>query len=358
MLLYIIIFIYLLLLSLVDFIIRKDTLYNYFYFLFAIFIFFVAGFRAMGNDYDGYEEIFDAIKKLSFIEIFDPSKVFVEPFFTVLNITLSSLPYQTLLIVMAGANIAVLFPFFRKYSPYPYVTLLFFAGMFLYSGIMGSIRQSLALAICLWAMINHNNKKFWWLLFVATMFHYTAILVVIIRFLRNDYYKRSTYILIGVMAIFSNLLLYEIFKKIVAYLPAVIAWKLEIYLATEKEIHFGLNTAIVIRFFTFILAYRYRDKIALEFPKYGPLFINVYFLALVLYLGLGFLPQAAIRGSIYFLYVEVLLVPLILYVANNKNRAWIFMLYTLFSLWRHYEMVTVYAEAYMPYKTVLFNFFL
>jgi|GEM_PF-1231810 len=356
MLLYIIIFIYLLLMSIVDFTIKKDGVYDFFYVLFAVFIFFVAGFRAMGNDYDGYEDIFNAIKNLSFFEIFNPSKVFVEPFFTVLNITLSGFPYQTLLAVMAAANISVLFPFFRKYSPYPYITLLFFAGMFMYSGIMGSIRQSLALAICLWAMINYQNKKFWWLLFVATMFHYTAVLVLIVRFLKNEYYTLRTYITIGVLAVFSNLLLYGIFAKLIVFLPAVITWKLEIYLATEKDTHFGLNVAVAIRLFTFVLAYIFRDKIVAAFPKYGPLFVNIYFLSLILYLALGFLPQAAVRGSIYYLYVELLVVPMILYVANNKDRVWIFTLYMLFSLWRHYEMVTVYAEAYMPYKTILFNF--
>jgi hypothetical protein len=355
MLLYIIIFIYLLLMSIVDFSVRKDRLYDYLYVLFAVFIFFVAGFRAMGNDYDGYEEIFNAIKILSIFDIFDPSKVFVEPLFTILNITLSGFSYQTLLAVMAAINILVLFPFFRKYSPYPYVTLLFFAGMFMYSGIMGSIRQSLAVAICLWAMINYQNKKFWWLLFVATMFHYTAVLVLIVRFLKNGYYTRKTYMVVGVIAIFSNLLLYEIFSKLIVFLPAVVTWKLEIYLATEKDTHFGLNAAVGIRLFTFVLAYIYRDKIAATFPKYAPLFVNIYFLSLILYLGLGFLPQAAVRGSIYFLYVELLVVPMILYVANNINRVWIFTLYMLFSLWRHYEMVTVYAETYMPYKTILFN---
>ena len=339
----------------IDFVIKKDSLYNYLYFLFAIFIFFVAGFRAMGNDYDGYEEIFKEIKNLSFFQILDPSKVFVEPFFTVLNISLSGFPYQTILIVMAAANILVLFPFFLKYSPYPYVTLLFFSGMFLYSGIMGSIRQSLALAICLWAMVNYNNKKFWWLLFVAAMFHYTAVLVLIVRFLKNEYYSRKTYITIIVMAICSNLLFYEIFKRLIVFLPAVVTWKLEIYLATEEGTHFGLNAAVAIRLFTFILAYTYRDKIQEKFPKYGAIFLNIYFLSLVLYLGLGFLPQAAVRGSIYYLYVELLLVPMILYVSNTKNRIWIFTLYTLFSVWRHYEMITVYGETYMPYKTMLFD---
>lgn len=84
-------------------------------------------------------------------------------------------------------------------------------------------------------------------------------------------------------------------------------------------------------------------------------FCEYLFLAIVIYTGFGFLPQVAARGAVYFHYMELLVVPMILYVASGVNRAWIFTLYALFALWRHIEMVTVYAEAYMPYKNVLFT---
>ena len=341
--------------ALLDFVVRKDKVYDCVYVSFAVFVFFVAAFRGMGNDYDGYRKIFEDIRTLSFGEIFDPSQVYVEPAFASLNIILSSFPYQTILIVMAAANVAILFPFFRKYSPYPYTTLLFFAGMFMYSGMMGLIRQSLAIAICLWAMSNPQSKRFWRLVALGTMFHYTAVFVVVVKFLKNEYFSLKTYLFIIGVAILSNLLFYEVFKLLVNFLPAVIAWKLNIYIGTEKGLHFGFNAAVAIRLITFFLAYLYRVKIVESFPKYGALFVNIYFLAIVIYTGFGFLPQMAARGAVYFHYMELLVVPMILYAANQFNRVWIFTLYALFSLWRHVEMVTTYGEAYMPYKNVIFN---
>ncbi len=352
---YVIIFVFLLLMALLDFICKKDKVYDYIYIGFAVFIFFIAAFRGMGNDYDGYRQIFDSLQGLSFAKIFDASEVFVEPVFSVLNIIIGSfLPYQAILVVMALANVLVIFPFFRKYSPYPFTTLLFFAGMFMYSGMMGLIRQSLAIAICMWAMAEPKKKRFFWLLLIATMFHYSALFVLLVRLLKNKFYTAKTYLVIIGIAITSNLLFYEVFKILVGFMPAVIAWKLTIYIGTEEGIVFGFNAAVAIRLLTFGLAYSYKDKIVQSFPKYGALFVNIYFLAIIIYTGFGFLPQMAARGAVYFHYMELLVVPMILYVANKLNRSWIFMLYVLFSLWRHLEMVTTYGDAYMPYKNILF----
>ena len=79
MFLYFFIYLFLLFFSLLDFSIKKNREYDILYFLFSCFIFIVAAFRGMGNDYDGYEKIFDALKNLSILSIFDVSEVYVEP---------------------------------------------------------------------------------------------------------------------------------------------------------------------------------------------------------------------------------------------------------------------------------------
>lgn len=356
MALYFIVYGYLLSFSVLDFIVKKDRTYTCLYIGFAVFIFFVAAFRGMGNDYEGYQAIFHSLQGRSFSHIFDASEVYVEPGFAVLNILIGALfPYQAILVVMALANVSIIFPFFRKYSPYPYVSLLLFAGMFMYSGMMGLIRQSLAIAICMWAMADPRSKRFFWLIGTAVLFHASAVLVLFVRLLKNTYYSFKSYAVMLGIAVMSNLFFYGVFKVIVPLFPTVIAWKLNTYIGVESGTHFGLNVAVAIRLCTFFLAYAYRRRIADTFPKYGPLFVNVYFLAIVVYVGFGFLPQMASRGAVYFHYMELLVVPMILYVANAGNRAWIFVLYATLSLMRHIDLVTVYGDAYMPYKNVLFS---
>ncbi|MCM1300268.1 MAG: EpsG family protein [Alistipes senegalensis] len=336
---------------------RKGPIHASLYGLFAVFIFFMAGFRGMGNDYDGYREIFESIRSLQAYELFDPSKVYVEPIYGLLNIAMSELPYQAILVVMAFLNIVILFPFIYKYSPYPFVSLLLFAGMFMYSNMMGLIRQSLAVSICLWAIVNVEKRRFWWLVGIATLIHYSAIIVVVVKLIKNNFLSLKRYMLLGSGAIVSNLFFYGIFITISALLPAVIAWKLSIYISEEAGDHFGLmNSAVLLRLVTFILAYRYRDKIKSCFPEYGAYFTNIYFMALLLYVGCGFLPQMASRGAAYFHFFEILVVPMLIYVANKANRCCIFSFYALCSFWRHYELVTMYQEAYVPYKNVLLSF--
>lgn len=356
MIFYFTVYLYLLFFSIIDFIVKRDKLYNCLYIGFALFIFFAAAFRGMGNDYDGYHAIFNSLHNRSLSEIFDASEVYVEPLYAILNIVVGNVfPYQAILVIMAFINVCLLFPFFRKYSPYPYFSLLLYAGLFMYSGMMGLIRQSLAIAICMWAIVAYRKKIFWWLIGLAIGFHSSAAIVIIVRFIKTKFYKFKFYFIALLIAVISNISFYGIFKLITAFMPAVVAWKLNIYMGTEEGIHFGFNTAVAIRLFTFILAYYYRKQISEYFPKYGPLFVNVYFLSLLVYVGFGFLPQMASRGGIYFHFIELLIIPMVLYVANNVNRAWIFVLYALFSLWRHIDMVTTYGEAYMPYKNILFN---
>lgn len=271
MFLYFFIYLFLLFFSLLDFSIKKNREYDILYFLFSCFIFIVAAFRGMGNDYDGYEKIFDALKNLSILSIFDVSEVYVEPSYAILNIIVGHyLPYQTILIIMAFANVYVLFPFFRKYSPYPYISLLLYAGLFMYTGMMGLIRQSLAISICMWAIIAYKRRTFWILVGVAMTFHVSAAIVLLVRLIGDKFYTFKIYSLTVLIAIISNLFFYGLFKLIVAFMPTMIAWKLNIYLGTENGIRFGFNSAVAIRLFTFIISFCYRKKIQEHFPKYGP----------------------------------------------------------------------------------------
>jgi len=352
MLIYFVVYVILLILSLVDFVLKKDLAYSIIFVVSGMFILLYAGFRTCSIDYEGYRQIFLSLDGGGLKRIFD-SDIFVEPGFALLNILIGN--FEGMIFVMAFINILILFPFFRKYSPYPFITLLCYSGLFLYSGLMGLIRQSLAVSICLWAMTEPKNRRFLLLVAGAMTFHVTSIIVVLVKLLKRQYFELRTYILIGLAAVASNMLFYNIFRIFVKYLPPFMEMKLEYYLAFEAGTTFGFNEAVMIRLFTFSLAYIYRSEISKVFPKYGPLFVNIYFLALVAYTGFGFLPQMAARGAMYFHYAELLVVPMILYVSSNVVRAPLFILYASFALMRNITMLTTHAEYYVPYTNWLFN---
>lgn len=229
-----------------------------------------------------------------------------------------------------------------------------FAGMFMYSGMMGLIRQSLAISIALWAIVNRNNRRFWIYLIFAIGFHYSAIIVTAVKLFPQRFLKIKTYLKWLLAAVCSNLFFYNLFVMASALMPTVIAWKLNTYIAEEAGQNFGLNAAVVLRLITFSLALYYSNRIFNKFKTDGSYFFNIYFLSLIMYIAFGFLPQMSSRGAVYFHYFEILLAPMILYVTNKKLKPIIFFFYAFCSFVRHLDIVTTYSEWYIPYRSWLF----
>lgn len=261
--------------------------------------------------------------------------------------------FHYVITIMAFFNIIILFTFIYKYSAYPNVSLLLFCGMFMFTGLMGLIRQSLAISIALWAIMEKNKKKFYVLLVLACLFHYSAIIVLIVRVIKCKIYPIRLYLYAIIFALLVSVIGKMVLMAAVAILPTIIAWKLEIYLAEEAGMSFGLNMAVIIRLFTLVLLLMYAKRIKNRWHELGLYMINIYALSLILYIGLSFLPQLASRGVVYFHYFEIFAVPLLLSVARDYKRFFIFFLYAAFSLYRCIEVVTTYKEWYVPYKSIL-----
>lgn len=339
--------------SIIEFGIKKNNSFRLFiYSTFSIFMVFIAGFRTMGFDYEGYLAIYKSLQNISIDTIVDSNNVYVEPLFAILNIICKS-NFQIIIFIMAVLNIAILFPFIYKYSNYPFFSILLYSGMFMYSGMMGLIRQSLAISLSLWAIVNLRNRKFWIYLLIAIGFHYSAVIIVAVKLIGSKILEKKNYLKLLMASIASNLFLYNIFILLCAVLPAVIAWKLNNYIIEEAGTSFGLNIAIIIRLVTFFYALFY-SKFLISRYHYASLFINCYFLSIIVYIGFGFLPQMASRGAVYFHYFEIFLVPMIIQAASIRLKPIFFFVYAAFSLWRHIDLVTTYAEWYIPYKNILF----
>ncbi|ROS89603.1 EpsG family protein [Muribaculaceae bacterium Isolate-043 (Harlan)] len=345
---------YLIVMSFLDlFITRHGKFQLFMYVCFSIVIFLLVSTREMGFDYEPYRTIFNNLKSLNLSDITDPKLVYVEPLYSILNICAPG-GFRSVIIIMALLNIAFLFPFIYKYSPYPHFSLLLFAGMFMYSGMMGLIRQSLAISIALWAIVNRNNRRFWIYLIFAIGFHYSAIIVTAVKLFPQRFLKIKTYLKWLLAAVCSNLFFYNLFVMASALMPTVIAWKLNTYIAEEAGQNFGLNAAVVLRLITFSLALYYSNRIFNKFKTDGSYFFNIYFLSLIMYIAFGFLPQMSSRGAVYFHYFEILLAPMILYVTNKKLKPIIFFFYAFCSFVRHLDIVTTYSEWYIPYRSWLF----
>jgi hypothetical protein len=180
-----------------------------------------------------------------------------------------------------------------------------------YPSLMGQYRQALAIALVIWAFSDRKNKyKFFSILTVAALFHASSLLALIVLFLPEKVLKTRMYIIFLAIGLIMNFTLKSYIVSFSSLLPAIMNEKIDIYSSVE-DYAIGLNITMVLRIAIFLIFIYYKDKI-IEYPN-GSLYINIYFVSLMIYLSLGSLPQLGGRGSIYFYFLEFILIPMLIY---------------------------------------------
>jgi hypothetical protein len=169
-------------LSLMSFIGKYNNTYNkIFYYLFITFLFFFIGFRyKISWDWGNYSNIYEQYKYLTVNEVLEG----VEPLFGLTNLLSAHLGFSDILfnnIVFSIIVCIFLHKFLIRLKAY-------WLGLFMYFPVhilvvsMGYVRQSVAIAILLYAMLKLWDKKsfqfvFWVL--IASFFHRTAIIMLL-----------------------------------------------------------------------------------------------------------------------------------------------------------------------------------
>ena len=146
---------------------------------------FVAGFRdiSVGTDTQHYYEIYEYFRLETF-----PSWFTIEPAWRIIN-NLAVVMHAGYSFVVFLASLFTLIPIFStiwKYSERPFVSILFFYLLFFYFLSFNVARQMIAIAIVFSAYndyLHEKKKSFYVQLFIAVLFHYSAILGVAIPFI-------------------------------------------------------------------------------------------------------------------------------------------------------------------------------
>ena len=314
---------------------------------FCIFVLLVLmiGCRATGYDYWSYIYIHKLVQSGKEVELVEPGFLFVCSLFPT---------YRLMFLGMAFLTVAFNVTFLYKKSPLFYFSLFLLCTTFLFPTFMGQMRQGVALGIMAWAVANIQHKKrFFLLLALATCFHVSALLGLLVLFIPKK--KRSLkYYLISLFVAF---LLGRLTPLIVDWVLGLLStesliWqKLFFYTETQDAI-LGINTAVLIRLVILFLCYWRMDKI--EEPSF-PFLVNIYHYSILLYMVLGFVPQMAARGSLYFSYYELLLVPFFILSFTRYNRLIVAGAFILLSVLRFVQFFMDdfnYSE-YVPYLQYL-----
>lgn len=308
--------------------------------------------RECGGDYESYYDIF---RNINWSNWHNSLETTVEPAYGFVNAM--SANYHMMLFLMSVISLIPFYRFILKVSPFPLLTLFLFISSFYYAFYSGVIRQAMALTfvvngyLCL-----PNKRKFIALVLIGALFHLSAVVALVMIFIPEKIKPSGYYLICFGIAVASNLLMSAIVFGFIDSFPPFVATKLKFYIATESEEgqSFGFNFAWANRFVLFWIFYYFRDKI--KNIKYGELFFTLYFIYLMMYMGFGFLPQVAGRGSAYFLVSEMVLLPMALYVMNNTQRIVFGLPYILLFAVRQYTFFInePWHSFFVPYKSWLF----
>lgn len=292
--------------------------------LFYIIIFYLITISTfayrMGDDGITYETQF-----LSYISLFDADFSYIlnhdyRPgwvFLSTLCKTISS-SYILFKLVYASFVNLVMAQFLRRYFSYPYLGLLFYFIMLYFDFNFGILRQSFSIAIFIYSikyLINSNLKKYFACCIIATLFHESALITIVLPFLKNIRLEGKTYVMVII-----GLLLIVLFASDLSQLFLSIAFspdsplgRLELYKNPDAETTFGTINIILNICIPILLLSKISERVNIGHYEVFMLFY------LIIYIFSGILP-IGYRLLIYFVPFYILFwVETIVYITGSMR---------------------------------------
>lgn len=315
------------------------------------FLLLFIGFRMAGPDYYSYSAIF--LSTEDYVET-------VEYFF-ILTMNWAhkiKLPYNYYLFIIAVLSISIRYCVIQKYSPY--ICLSFYLSI-VFIGDMGQIRAALAGATC-WLAVPYCEErkitKFAIVILIASLMHTSALIFAVVYFLTPLRIKFPYMVLIWFICYLASWFLdntmvgewVDTFAK-----DTLIDTKMEYYSSDDGQFTGRVAYSIVGNIFKLLtLAVIYYGDINNDRLK--SVFVNCYFFGVCLFFVFGFSEIMSARLSGYFISLEIIFIPMVLYFIKDKLTYW--MLLSAFLIRAFYQFyVLIYikgVELYFPYRNFLF----
>lgn len=209
-------------------------------------------------------------------------------------------------------------------------------------------------------MRSHIKKAFFFF-FLAVLFHYSALIALPALLLRRHVFTRKQVLfLFCVFFSFYIFSINDLLQWSMAYIPVPhIQSKIQFYTAYTDTYgkSLGLNISFLLRSIILFMLFGCKSNAKVDFYTWNFLF-NMYFCGVLIYMMFNSNSEFATRGSGYFKILELVILPLFIYVSRglrNKLLIWFFiMMYCLYSLSK-ILFDTEFGGPYLPYSNVLFD---
>lgn len=310
------------------------------YFIALILILFSGLRECVGTDFNMYKNIFYNLNNLENYYLGEIEKGYV-----LLNKVLYSINqhHRILFIGTSAMIVGLIFNCIYKYSKNYLLSILLFIGMGYYHSSFNGIRQYIALAIFVYSIrfiINKNFKKYVICIFIAILFHNTAVMMLPIYFINRIRFNKKRFLL----TIIPILLIGFSYKFIISNLNILSPHYYQKYL-NNKYLSLGVGGITnYIYIISFIVIYiisilRYNSIIV----KYENVRIFIILCGIsISFMLLGLKSLLFFRISLYFSIFYIFLIPMIIDTLNIKLRlaiypigiVWLFYFYTTTLLYR------------------------
>lgn len=283
----------------------------------------ISGLRSIGIDRD-------SLNYASILDIpFEKNSFFVnEPFLLLLiyiNKTFFFGEPQTFFFIFALLGVSLKLYAIRGLASYPLLSYITYILLYFILHEMTQIRVGIASAIFLLAIPdieNRNLKNYLIKTILASLFHYSAIIMLIVYFVQPKILNRHIYAVLPIVGvILATLSSYTLplVTYLIDLLPEAIGYKLNLYIIllendVQSEIKIFNPYYLSLLAIYFILIYKYK----LIKSDYNIVLIKILGLSLFLYFALSIVPVFAFRLSEFFGVVLIILVPNLLFIFKDK----------------------------------------
>jgi len=292
---------------------NRKLLSNFLFWTTALILILIAGLRPIGLDRDSisYATFLQTTTEINFLD--------KEPFFWIIkwfNDTFLFGNIHTFFLIFAALSISIKFLAIKRLSKLPWLSLIVYLSLYFILHEMTQIRVGVATGFFLLSIpdiYNRNFGKFIIKASFASLFHYSAIIMIPLYFL-NPKKVNIIYLLLPIVGLILACVNLSkiILENINNYLPKFLAYKISLYLfLLELREHSEINiinfyylSLLLFLYFGFFLYFK--NKII---HNYDTLYIKILSIMLFSFYFFSDVPLFAFRISEFLGTVVILLLP-------------------------------------------------
>lgn len=330
---------------------------NFLFFIIAVGLIIIAGFRTIGNDNDSptYVEIFNTVgMPLTYFKDYQYNS-FLEPtYYLIPSIVMVLLKFKVIwvFLIYAILGVATKFLAISKLTDFTFLSILVYFSHFFLLHELTQIRVGVSsgiLLLCVIEIQKRNFLRFLLLIGVGLLFHYSFIVFLPFYFLDSRSINKKAYLVTLFLPYILIALNINVITILQTFRLGVFSEKIEVYTdLLSKGVNDTIKTYSVVFLVQLLLCtiFILKSDLLIQNNKYSLLLLKIYCIAASSLVMFSNMPVLGIRFSELLNIVEIILIPFLLYVLKPKYTALVLVIaYSLVNI----SINLLYAPILKPY---------